>query len=167
MTWEIHEINTNMKTSQLGINLIKSFEGFSKIAYLDGASVPTIGYGTTVVEGTPVTLGMTCTEQEAEKWLLDDVSTFERAVTRLAYPPIKEQHQFDALVCFAYNVGSGALAKSTLLKRIKANLPIVESNFTVWNKITVNGKLVESAGLTRRRKSEYTLFSQNRLQFKF
>jgi len=156
-----------MKTSELGINLIKSYEGLSLVAYLDGASVPTIGYGTTVIEGKPVTLGLTCTQQEAEKWLLDDISKFEREVTRLACPPIEKQHQFDALVCFAYNVGSGALAKSTLLKRIKVNLPIVESNFTVWNKITVNGKLVESAGLTRRRKSEYTLFSQNRLQFKF
>jgi len=141
-----------MKIGQQGIDLIKHFESLSLVAYKDGAGVWTIGYGTTKIDGTPVKQGMRCTEEEVSK-LVDGVAI--------------SQNKFDALVSFAYNLGSGALKISSLLRNIKRDSPITEKNFTDWSKIRVNGILTPSAGLTRRRKSEFTLFSQNKLQFKF
>jgi len=66
------------------------------------------------------------------------------------------QRQFDALVSFAYNCGSGALKGSTLLKRVNANPqdPAIKDAFLMWNR--ADGKVLN--GLTRRRNAEYSLY---------
>ena len=95
-----------MKTSQKGIDLIKSFEGLSLVAYrLPGEQYYTIGYGH---YGKEVKKNQMITQQEAEMLLRADLQKFEEWVNTI--PPFcLNQNQFDALVSFTYNVGPGNL----------------------------------------------------------
>lgn len=139
-----------MKISPAGLDLIKQFEGLKLTAYKCPADVWTIGYGTT--KG--VTEGMTITAQQAEDLLRKDVATFERGVSAMVKVPL-EQHEFDALVSFAYNVGLGALRVSTLLRLLNAGDKAgAAKQFDRWNK--AGGKPL--AGLTRRRAAERKRF---------
>lgn len=143
-------------TSLLGLNLIKKYEGLRLSAYLCPAGVPTIGYGSTKYpNGKKVMLGEKLTgEKEATQLLLGTLSPFEDAVNK--HLPNLNQCQFDALVCFAYNVGTGALVKSTLLKKAKVNNadPSILDEFLKWNK--AGGKVL--TGLTNRRRDEANLY---------
>lgn len=145
-----------MKTSQAGVDLIKSFEGLRLDAYIDAVGVPTIGYGHT---GPDVKLGNRVNVQQAEILLKKDLARFEEAVERLVKIPLN-QVQFDALVSFAFNVGAGAFEESTLLRRLNAKenpCNVAKEEFPRWNKGD-GGKVL--AGLTRRRLSEAELFCQ-------
>src|SRR5688572_17657443 len=102
-----------MRTSDKGIELIKQFEGYCDVAYLCSAGVPTLGYGHT--KG--VKLGDTCTEAQAEEWLRQDLMSAERSVARLITRPLL-QNQWDSLVSFVYNLGGGALQRSTLRQKV-------------------------------------------------
>lgn len=143
-----------MKTSQVGVDLIKEFEGFSADAYADPIGVVTIGYGTIKINGRPVTLGMKCTKAQAEQYLRDDLSVFEDAINRLVKVPLN-QNQFDALACFTYNLGETNLGKSTLLKRLNAgDYNGAANEFLKWNR--AGGTVLN--GLVRRRERERELF---------
>ncbi|MFJ1431362.1 lysozyme [Capnocytophaga canimorsus] len=146
-----------MKISQQGIDLIKKWEGFRSSPYLDAAKVPTIGYGTTFYpNGKKVTMrDKSITEQEAEAYLRAVIAQFERVVNRLVTSKIN-QNQFDALVSFVYNVGSGNFQKSTLLKLVNENPnhPDIGNWFLKYNK--ASGR--ELKGLTNRRNDEATLY---------
>ena len=153
--------NSMRSISEEGLDLIKSFEGYhtaladgSCKAYLDRLARPmiwTIGYGLT--EG--VYEGMVLTAHEAEQHLMKEISGHEKAVNRLVTVPIAQEH-FDALVSFSYNVGSGALGRSTLLKKLnREDYEGAEEQFKRWNK--AGGKVYR--GLVRRRKAEASLFS--------
>jgi lysozyme len=138
--------------STAGITLIKQFEGCRLEAYLDSVGVPTIGYGST--EG--VTMGDKITQEEADALLLEDLVRFEKCVNEHVDVPIT-QEQYDSLVCFAFNVGCGALIGSTLLKLLNAgNYTAAAQQFLRWDK--AGGKVL--AGLTRRRHAESDLFSR-------
>lgn len=143
------------KINKAGLDLIKSFEGLRLEAYLDIVGVPTIGYGHTQgVTKEDVQNGRRITEQEAEEMLLDELNKFERGVEIAVAVPIND-NQFSALVSFAYNVGLGALQRSTLLKLLNAgNVSGAAEQFLRWNK--AGGKEVK--GLTRRREAERSLF---------
>ena len=104
-----------MNLSDRGLQLIKESEGLRLSAYRDCVGVWTIGYGHTA--GVPA--GMTCDEATAAAWLREDVAGAEAAVHRLATVPLR-QGQFDALVSFTFNLGQGALASSTLLRKLNA-----------------------------------------------
>ena len=146
-----------MKISDEGLRLIKSFEGYhtkqadgSCVAYLCPARVPTIGWGCT--EG--VKLGMRWTEAEATDGLRRELAKHEAAVARLVTVDIN-QNQFDALTSFSYNCGVGALAKSTLLKRLnKGDVSGAAQAFHAWNK--GGGRVLN--GLVARRAREAALF---------
>jgi lysozyme len=94
-----------MKTSRSGVDLIKSLEGLRLTSYLDSVGVPTIGYGHT---GPEVALGQKIDHQHAEVVLRKDLIRFENAVKESVKIELN-QHQFDALVSFAFNVGVNAL----------------------------------------------------------
>lgn len=139
-----------MKTSDKGVALIQDFEGLRLNAYKDAVGIPTIGWGHTG----DVKMGTTITRTEAERILREDLHDFERAVTRLVRVPIN-QNQFDALVCFSFNVGAKALENSTLLKLLNAgNKAGAASQFANWNK--AGGKVLP--GLVTRRAAEAKLF---------
>jgi lysozyme len=143
-----------MKTSKSGKDLIKSFEGFRSDSYICPAGVPTIGYGTTLINGLPIPLGISITEDEADLLLEEDLVVFETDITSNVLVELT-QNQFDALVSFVYNVGIGNFKKSTLLKLINAGEFEKASNeFPKWNK--ANKKVL--AGLTKRRNAERDLF---------
>lgn len=140
-----------MRTSPAGADLIKEFEGLSLSAYKCPAGVWTIGYGHTTAAGVPVvTPTMTVTRQEAEEILVRDLGQYEQGVKKLVKVGLS-QNQFDALVSFAYNAGIGALAKSTLLKRVnEGRFDDVPAEFMKWTR----GGGKQLRGLVRRRRAE-------------
>lgn len=106
-----------MKLSAEGLQLIKQQEGFRGRTYLDVAGFPTIGYGhrLTGPENVSGKFSHGIDEAEATEILAADVRDAEQAVERLVKVTLT-QGQFDALVDFCFNLGSGRLASSTLLK---------------------------------------------------
>ena len=139
-----------MQISKAGLDLIKQFEGLYLNAYRCPAGVPTIGYGHTA----GVAMGQTITQQQADDYLRRDVRQFARAVARLVTVPLT-QGQFDALVSFAFNLGEGALAQSTLLRLLNAgDYAGAAAQFDRWNK--AGGRVLP--GLVRRRAAERALF---------
>jgi lysozyme len=145
--------------NKAGIDLIKSFEGLFLKPYLDPIKIPTIGYGTIrYPNGNAVSMkDPAITEKQATEYLMHEVNEKAEAVTRLVKVKLND-NEFAALVCFAYNVGVGALKDSTLLKLLNANADrvAVADQLLRWNK--AGGK--ELAGLTRRRQAERSLFLQ-------
>lgn len=148
-----------MDINKEGLDLIKSFEGLKLAAYLCSAKVETIGYGTTIYpDGKKVKLGDKITLAQAEEFIKHDLDKFEKGVLALLKNVKVTSNQFSALVSFAYNLGLGALGKSTLLRKVLANPndPTIGSEFLKWNK--AGGKVL--AGLTRRRTAEAALYSK-------
>lgn len=144
-----------MKLSETGLALIKEFEGCELIAYRDAVNVLTIGYGHT---GPDVTENLVISQERAEELLRQDVAIFEKGVEELVTVPLT-QFEFDALVSFSYNLGLGALQRSTLLKLLNEGKPrsVVANEFPRWNQ--ADGKVLQ--GLTRRRNAEKALFLFN------
>ena len=139
-----------MRTSQKGIDLIKKFEGCRLEAYKCPAGIWTIGYGHT--KG--VKDGQIITQEQAEEFLREDLRIFEQTVESCVKVPLS-QNQFDALVSFCYNCGSGALKTSTLLRLLnEGNYSSAADQFLRWNK--AGGKVL--VGLTRRREEEREMF---------
>ena len=136
-----------MKTSNEGINLIKSFEGCRLQAYKPVAAEPcyTIGYGH---YGSDVLPGMVISQTQAEAYLAQDLAKYEKSVNALDIP--LNQNQFDALVSFAYNCGTGNLKKLT---RGRTHQQIADA-MLAYNK--GSGKVLP--GLIKRRQAERTLF---------
>lgn len=135
-----------------GLALIKQWEGLRLTAYRCAAGVLTIGYGST---GPHVTEGMKITKAKAEKLLLKDLERFEAAIERLVTVPLND-NQFAALVSWAFNVGEGAVAKSTLIRKLNAeDYDAVPGELARWNK--AGGKVL--AGLSNRRAAEAGLWA--------
>ena len=141
--------------NEAGIRLIKEFEGCKLKAYLDTLADPpvwTVGWGDT---GPHVREGTVITQEEADERLLRRANgEFAQGVLDLCVEEPNE-NQLAALTSFAYNLGLGALKKSTLLRKHNAGDFIGAANeFKRWNKS--GGKVV--AGLTRRRSAESALY---------
>jgi len=100
--------------TQEGLDLIKRFEGFSSSVYICPAGYQTIGYGHLVRDHETFE---EISQEEAGALLRIDVESAERAVLRLIKVPLTDG-QFDALVSFTYNLGSGALQCSTLRRKV-------------------------------------------------
>lgn len=143
--------------------LVQQFEGCAKkqadgsfIAYPDpgtGADPWTIGWGTT---GADVKPGVVWTQQQCDDRLTQDVDSFAAKVSAVIAGAPTSQHQFDAMVSFAYNVGVTNLANSTLLRLHKAgDFAGAQQQFGRWNKAA--GKVLP--GLTRRRAAEAALYA--------
>ena len=135
-----------MRTGKAGINLITQFEGCRLTAYRCPAGVWTIGYGHT--QG--VEQGQTITKAQAARLLAEDLDRYEDRVNKYYDRYRWTQNEFDALVSFAYNVGSidKLTAGGTRSRQEIAN------KMLLYNK--ANGKVL--AGLTRRRQAERELF---------
>lgn len=150
-----------MKTGTKGIALIKEFEGFRATPYRCSAGYLTIGYGSRLdfIPAEFKRIGRV-TKEQAHNLLLMHLKDFEDQVNDLISTPLT-QNQFDAIMVFVYNLGVGAFAKSTLLKRINnRQFAQAADEFVRWNKERVNGVLRVSAGLTRRRLAEQKLFRE-------
>ncbi len=140
-----------MKTSQVGIALIKGFEGFCAKPYLCPAGKNTIGFGHLIQEGE---LFHDVSEAEAEVLLANDLDEAEDAVLRLVKAPLN-QHQFDALVSFVFNLGEGNFKGSTMLRYLNAGkYDAAADQFKRW--CYVNHQV--SKGVASRRNAEADLF---------
>lgn len=147
-------MTTRKELSLSGQKFMHHWEGYRSKAYLDTGGVWTIGYGTTRINGTPVTKGMTCTKKEAAEWFKKDVDWCEDAVNDFVKVPLN-QNQFDALVSFTYNVGERAFRTSTLLRKLNEQDYIEAANQLLrWR--YDNG--TEIQGLLNRRIAEKELF---------
>jgi lysozyme len=142
-------------TGSAGLQLIKSCEDLRTMAYAATENerergIWSIGYGST--HG--VKEGDTCTEAEAEAMLKKDLEIAEDGVMSMVEVPLN-QNEFDALVSFTFNVGTGSLESSTLLRRLNAGLRNqAAEQFERWNK--QQGVILP--GLTKRRALERALF---------
>jgi lysozyme len=138
------------------IELIKKFEGCKLNSYQCSAKVWTIGFGSTFYEnGAKVQIGDTITQHRAESLLLITANKFAVEVRKLVKSNLNEK-QMAALISFAFNLGIGALSKSTLLKLVNSNpsSPQIRNEFMKW--INAGGKPLN--GLIRRRKAEAELY---------
>ena len=143
-----------MTTSQIGIDLIKHFEGFISKPYLCPAGVATIGYGSTkYVDGKKVKLNdKAINENEATLLLKNTLTIYENIVSKKVKVQLK-QSQFDALVSHTYNTGGS----NTLFNLInnEANDESIKKWFET-KYISANGKILK--GLVERRKAESKLY---------
>lgn len=136
------------------IDLIKQFEGFRANAYQDSVGVWTIGYGTTRINGQPVTAGMTITQQQALQLVQQEVNKLTRQIDTIVAVPIND-NQLNALIDFAYNLGFNALKTSTLIRKLNAgDYNGAADQFDRW--VYAGGKILP--GLVRRREAEKQLF---------
>ncbi len=139
-----------MKISKEGIALIKKFEGCELEAYQDSVGVWTIGYGHTK----DVEQGLKITQEEAETMLETELLEYEEYVERYVDIGLS-QNQFDALVCWTYNLGPTNLKNSTMLTVLnQARIEDVPYEMKRWNK--AGGEVLQ--GLVRRREAEALLF---------
>ena len=139
-----------MNISAEGLSLIKKFEGCELKAYCSDANVLTIGYG--VTKG--VTEDMEISQEEAESLLQEEMHEYEGYINDMVKVPL-EQHQFDAMVSWVFNLGSGNLSSSTLLKKLNnSEYDEVPAQIRRWNK--AGGKVLD--GLIRRREAEAKMF---------
>jgi len=142
-----------MRTSRLGIEAIKQFEGCVLGTYRCAAGVQTIGYGHT---GSDVTAGLSISRERAEALLVSDLERFERAVEGAVGRPMT-QGQFDAMVSLAFNIGAEAFRKSTLVRKFnEGDTPGAGQQFVVWHKVA--GQL--NTGLLQRRAAELWMFAR-------
>ena len=136
-----------MKTSKTGLDLIKTFEGCRLKAYKCPADVWTIGYGHT---GSDVKQGMVITQAEADRLLQQDLERFEKNVMKFNNKYHWTQNEFDALVSFAFNIGS---IDQLTANGTRTNAQIAQA-MLLYNKAA--GKVLP--GLTKRRQAERQLF---------
>ncbi|MBI3901772.1 MAG: glycoside hydrolase family protein [Nitrosomonadales bacterium] len=150
--------SNDLSISADGLQSIAQLEAFSATTYLDQAGYPTIGYGHKLRSGELQTYQQGVTEPQALTLLQQDVSVAEQSVNNLVTIPL-QQNQFDSLVSFTYNVGSGNFSNSTLLKKLnEGDVTGAADQFNRWNKVTVNGEHVISPGLSSRRNTERCMF---------
>ena len=133
--------------------MIKEFEGLRLKAYQCPGGVWTIGYGHTA----GVKPGMLISKAQAEEYLKADLIAFERYLNGLGLA--LNQNQFDALVSFIYNVGTGNFSSSTLLRKVRANPQdnSIMDEFLRW--VYSKGRVLP--GLQRRRLDEMKLYFSN------
>ena len=143
--------------NEAGLGIIKSFEGWSSPPYLCPAGRWTIGWGSTWdIDGNAVTGNHPDIDEEHGTDLLKrELRHVESAIGKLIKVPLTEG-QFSALASWAFNVGTGAMQRSTL--RMKLNRGQYEDaadEFPKWRR--AGGRVLK--GLVRRRAAERALFA--------
>ena len=146
---------SSLQISQKGLNLIKEFEGCRLEAYKCPAGVWTIGYGTTdsdySITKTKIRAGLKISKQKAETWLRQSVNKkYCPKVNKYNNKYHWTQNEFDAMVSFAYNLGS----IDQLTANGKRTKKEIAEKMLLYNK--ANNQVL--AGLVRRRKAEQKLF---------
>ena len=151
-----------MRVSKACIEMVKEFEGCYLDAYQDAVGVWTIGYGITTADKAitkrTIRKGMKISQATADQWL-------EESLNKIYLPKVLKYQskygfnssQIDALVSFAYNIGS----IDGLTQNGTRNIGMIESKFLAYNK--AGGK--ELRGLTRRRLRELQMFRAGSKKF--
>lgn len=143
-----------MNASEKLYKFVESWEGCNLVVYLDQGGKPTIGVGHLLKPGDTF---KRIDEDTALHLLAQDMQEAEDAINDLVTAPL-EQHQFDALCAFAFNIGTGEKGfkgSHALMWLNQKDYGACADAFLAWNH--VNGAV--SKGLTRRRNAEKTLFT--------
>jgi len=151
-----------MKVNQGTVDLVKRWEGLRLNAYKDVAGVWTIGYGTTARAGVGITpkAGMKITQAEAEHYLHMELDHVAEGVAGMIKVPVTP-NQFGALVSLGYNIGLGALKRSSTIRYLNnGDYDRACKNIGLWNKARnpSTGKLEVVQGLKNRRADEQRFF---------
>lgn len=132
-------------------------EGYRSRAYDDGVGVQTIGFGTTQREdGSPVQKGDTISPERAVLRLAQDADRIGRQIAACIGDTPLHQHEFDAYVSLAYNIGPAAFCRSTIVKRLRQTTPDYAGAceaIKMWNQ--AGGRVLP--GLVKRREAEYRM----------
>ena len=141
-------------TGEAGVSLIRAFEGFSPVAYVCPAGVPTVGYGHVIQSDERFEVPLS--REQGEALLRKDLPRYESAVCRLIDMPLGDLC-FDALVSFTFNLGEGALAASTLRRLVNVGrVTEAGAQFDRW----VFAGACKLPGLVRRRAAERALWER-------
>lgn len=136
--------------------LIKHFEGFSSKVYVCPSGHRTFGFGSLVSHYPDMQFPVT--REQAEQCLLQDMQKFAKGIKKMVTVPL-EDNQMAALISFTYNLGLGALQRSSLrMKLNRGEYNSAADEFLMWDKARVGGVLKALPGLTRRRVAERNLF---------
>ena len=128
---------------------IATHEGYRSEAYKDAVDIPTIGFGETA----GVKMGDETTPERALVQLLESTEKHADAIRQCIRVPLY-QHEFDAYISLAYNIGTGAFCRSTLVKKLNAkDYAGACEEIRRWNK--AGGKVLP--GLVKRREAEYRM----------
>ena len=159
-----------MKMSSAGVQMLVALEGIATTIYSDVVGIPTIGVGHVLTQseresgkivlssGEVLDIRNGLTQAQTMNLMLDDVMIREGYVNELVQVDL-EQHQFDALVSWVFNVGKGAMKGSTLLRRLNSGeYDAVPEELRRWTKGTVNGKKQTIRGLVNRRNTEIAMW---------
>lgn len=154
-----------MRASPALIDYLKRREKFAATPYLDAAGILTIGYGHVIRPHEKKTL-YRLTEPEAELLLDQDCDPVELYLDAVMgnFKAQLNQHQFDACVSLAFNIGLGAFERSSLLKYLRAgDHAAAAAEFDRWINITKTGKggvrrKLRSRGLMNRRRMDRAIF---------
>jgi lysozyme len=139
-----------LTVSALSLAGIAAHEGYRADAYDDGVGVQTLGFGTTA----GVKPGDRITPERAVLRLAQDADRIGREIGACIGPVPLTQYEFNAYTSLAYNIGSSAFCRSTLVKRLKQTPPDYDAacrEILRWDK--AGGRVM--AGLTKRRLDEY------------
>ena len=144
-------VEKTMIISIPGVELLTHFEGLKLEAYQDSVGVWTIGYGHT--KG--VTPSMKITESQASNLLKTELIEYQNYINEMVKVELS-QCEYDALVCWVYNLGPTNLRESTLLKVLnQGDKFLVPEQIRRWNR--AGGKVLK--GLVRRREAEALMFA--------
>lgn len=150
----------SVPVSNHAIDLIKEFEGFEEQAYIDTDGRPVIGYGLSKIGGKPVQIGDRISSTEADAALKRQLQEIQQQLQSSIKADLSEQ-QVSALASLSFNVGVDFIKQSTLVEKLNAgDYNGAADEFLRWDKANVGGRLVQLAGLTRRRQAERQLFLQ-------
>lgn len=159
------------KASDFLVDFLKDVEGEELSPYNDSTGNITIGVGHKLtnqevrsgvinIGGEKIHWKVGLTPQQSTQLLLQDLNKFVDLVNECCGPNLETQDQFDALVAFGFNIGSGAFQKSTLLRKVReGDLESVPSELRKWVKGRIGGRKVVLRGLVVRREKEISLWN--------
>ena len=140
--------------SNMGLKLIKAYEGYRPVDRMLVSGHRVIGYGHRVLDDETKFLS----KSEAETVLKTDLAPFEDMINENVHAPLT-QSQFDALCSFAFNIGPKAFMQSDTLRALNNGRPLDAANgFDIWRKSEIDGKTYVVDALMRRRTAEKALF---------
>lgn len=151
-----------MRASESARALLRRLEGWRDRIYPDAGKAATIGYGHKLTRAeleSGTFAGRVISREEGQGIFDFDVGMAELAVNLCAAGWELTPAQFDALMLFAFNVGGESFSGSTLRRRLDAGERATAApELLRWVHVTVDGRLVESAGLRARRQLEQRMF---------